>query len=288
MSSMEYSIVATELKKDYGEFNLNVSVKVPKGNIVGLIGENGAGKSTFLKLILGLIESNGGSFEILNEKKINENRMILENIGVVIDDNVIPENLNIIQVNRIMNDIYEQWDEEKFYRLTEELKLNKDKKIKEYSKGMKMKLSLMVALSHNPELLILDEPTTGLDPVVREQILDMFLDFVQDSSHSILFSSHIMDDLEKIADYIVFLKNGRVLLSEKKDNIIYEWGVLRCEEEKLKNIEEKYIIAYRASSYGYDVLVNDKETIKEMFEEVIIDDATLNETMLICSDNSRR
>lgn len=285
---MEYSIVATELKKDYGEFNLNVSVKVPKGNIVGLIGENGAGKSTFLKLILGLIESNGGSFEILNEKKINENRMILENIGVVIDDNVIPENLNIIQVNRIMNDIYEQWDEEKFYRLTEELKLNKDKKIKEYSKGMKMKLSLMVALSHNPELLILDEPTTGLDPVVREQILDMFLDFVQDSSHSILFSSHIMDDLEKIADYIVFLKNGRVLLSEKKDNIIYEWGVLRCEEEKLKNIEEKYIIAYRASSYGYDVLVNDKETIKEMFEEVIIDDATLNETMLICSDNSRR
>ena len=285
---MEYSIVATELKKDYGEFNLNVSVKVPKGNIVGLIGENGAGKSTFLKLILGLIESNGGSFEILNEKKINENRMILENIGVVIDDNVIPENLNIIQVNRIMNDIYEQWDEEKFYRLTEELKLNKDKKIKEYSKGMKMKLSLMVALSHNPELLILDEPTTGLDPVVREQILDMFLDFVQDSSHSILFSSHIMDDLEKIADYIVFLKNGRVLLSEKKDTIIYEWGVLRCEEEKLKNIEEKYIIAYRASSYGCDVLVNDKETIKEMFEEVIIDDATLNETMLICSDNSRR
>ena len=285
---MEYSIVATELKKDYGEFNLNVSVKVPKGNIVGLIGENGAGKSTFLKLILGLIESNGGSFEIVNEKKINENRMILENIGVVIDDNVIPENLNIIQVNRIMNDIYEQWDEEKFYRLTEELKLNKDKKIKEYSKGMKMKLSLMVALSHNPELLILDEPTTGLDPVVREQILDMFLDFVQDSSHSILFSSHIMDDLEKIADYIVFLKNGRVLLSEKKDNIIYEWGVLRCEEEKLKNIEEKYIIAYRASSYGYDVLVNDKETIKEIFEEVIIDDATLNETMLICSDNSRR
>ena len=285
---MEYSIVATELKKDYGEFNLNVSVKVPKGNIVGLIGENGAGKSTFLKLILGLIESNGGSFEILNEKKINENRMILENIGVVIDDNVIPENLNIIQVNRIMNDIYEQWDEEKFYRLTEELKLNKDKKIKEYSKGMKMKLSLMVALSHNPELLILDEPTTGLDPVVREQILDMFLDFVQDYSHSILFSSHIMDDLEKIADYIVFLKNGRVLLSEKKDNIIYEWGVLRCEEEKLKNIEEKYIIAYRASSYGYDVLVNDKETIKEIFEEVIIDDATLNETMLICSDNSRR
>lgn len=288
MSSMEYSIVATELKKDYGEFNLNVSVKVPKGNIVGLIGENGAGKSTFLKLILGLIESNGGSFEILNEKKINENRMILENIGVVIDDNVIPENLNIIQVNRIMNDIYEQWDEEKFYRLTEELKLNKGKKIKEYSKGMKMKLSLMVALSHNPELLILDEPTTGLDPVVREQILDMFLDFVQDSSHSILFSSHIMDDLEKIADYIVFLKNGRVLLSEKKDNIIYEWGVLRCEEDKLKNIEEKYIIAYRASSYGYDVLVNDKETIREMFEEVIIDDATLNETMLICSDNSRR
>lgn len=285
---MEYSIIATELKKSYGEFNLDVSVQVPKGNIVGLIGENGAGKSTFLKLILGLIESNSGSFEILNEKKINENRKILENIGVVIDDNVIPENLNIVQVNSIMNDIYEQWDEEKFYKLTKELKLRKDKKIKEFSKGMKMKLSLIVALSHNPELLILDEPTTGLDPVVREQILDMFLDFVQDSSHSILFSSHIMDDLEKIADYIVFLKNGRVLLSEKKDNIIYEWGVLRCEEDKLKNIDEKYIIAYRASSYGYDVLINDKEAIREIVDEVIVDDATLNETMLICSDNSRR
>ncbi len=151
-----------------------------------------------------------------------------------------------------------------------------------------MKLSLIVALSHNPELLILDEPTTGLDPVVREQILDMFLDFVQDSSHSILFSSHIMDDLEKIADYIVFLKNGKVLLSEKKDKIIYEWGVLRCEEERIKFIEEKYIIAYRISSYGYDVLINDKETVRELFEDLVIDDATLNETMLICSDNNER
>ena len=241
---MASSIKSRGLKKTYGEFDLNVSINVYEGNIVGLIGENGAGKSTFLKLILGLIEKDEGEVEILGEKNINDNRFILENIGVVIDDNVIPENLDIVKVNNIMCKIYRQWDTEKFYKLASEFNLDRGKKIKDYSKGMKMKLSLIVALSHNPQLLVLDEPTTGLDPVAREQILDMFLDFVQDSSHSILFSSHIMDDLEKIADYIIFIKDGKVLLSENKDKIIYEWGVIRDEEKILENIEKKYVIAY--------------------------------------------
>lgn len=183
--------------------------------------------------------------------------------------------------------IYRQWDTEKFYKLSSEFNLDRGKKIKDYSKGMKMKLSLIVALSHNPQLLVLDEPTTGLDPVAREQILDMFLDFVQDSSHSILFSSHIMDDLEKIADYIIFIKDGKVLLSENKDKIIYEWGVIRDEEKILENIEKKYVIAYKKSSYGYDILINDKEYFREKLNDVIVDDATLNETMLICSNYSR-
>ncbi len=165
--------------------------------------------------------------------------------------------------------------------------LNTNKKINEYSKGMKMKISLMVALSHNPKLLVLDEPTSGLDPVVREQILDLFLDFVQDSSHSILFSSHIMDDLEKIADYIVLIKDGMVLLSEKKDKIIYEWAVIRGDEKILGKIDKQYVIAYKESLYGYDILINDKEYLREIFRNDIIDDATLNETMIICSNNNR-
>ncbi|HGD6081889.1 TPA: ABC transporter ATP-binding protein [Streptococcus agalactiae] len=284
---MASSIKSRGLKKTYGEFDLNVSINVYEGNIVGLIGENGAGKSTFLKLILGLIEKDEGEVEILGEKNINDNRFILENIGVVIDDNVIPENLDIVKVNNIMCKIYRQWDTEKFYKLASEFNLDRGKKIKDYSKGMKMKLSLIVALSHNPQLLVLDEPTTGLDPVAREQILDMFLDFVQDSSHSILFSSHIMDDLEKIADYIIFIKDGKVLLSENKDKIIYEWGVIRDEEKILENIEKKYVIAYKKSSYGYDILINDKEYFREKLNDVIVDDATLNETMLICSNYSR-
>ena len=284
---MASSVKSKGLKKTYGEFDLNVSINVYEGNIVGLIGENGAGKSTFLKLILGLIEKDEGEVEILGEKNINDNRFILENIGVVIDDNVIPENLDIVKVNNIMCKIYRQWDTEKFYKLSSEFNLDRGKKIKDYSKGMKMKLSLIVALSHNPQLLVLDEPTTGLDPVAREQILDMFLDFVQDSSHSILFSSHIMDDLEKIADYIIFIKDGKVLLSENKDKIIYEWGVIRDEEKLLENIEKKYVIAYKKSSYGYDILINDKEYFREKLNDVIVDDATLNETMLICSNYSR-
>ncbi|HHR8880879.1 MAG: ABC transporter ATP-binding protein [Anaerococcus sp.] len=284
---MASSVKSKGLKKTYGEFDLNVSINVYEGNIVGLIGENGAGKSTFLKLILGLIEKDEGEVEILGEKNINDNRFILENIGVVIDDNVIPENLDIVKVNNIMCKIYRQWDTEKFYKLSSEFNLDRGKKIKDYSKGMKMKLSLIVALSHNPQLLVLDEPTTGLDPVAREQILDMFLDFVQDSSHSILFSSHIMDDLEKIADYIIFIKDGKVLLSENKDKIIYEWGVIRDEEKILENIEKKYVIAYKKSSYGYDILINDKEYFREKLNDVIVDDATLNETMLICSNYSR-
>ena len=284
---MASSVKSKGLKKTYGEFDLNVSINVYEGNIVGLIGENGAGKSTFLKLILGLIEKDEGEVEILGEKNINDNRFILENIGVVIDDNVIPENLDIVKVNNIMCKIYRQWDTEKFYKLASEFNLDRGKKIKDYSKGMKMKLSLIVALSHNPQLLVLDEPTTGLDPVAREQILDMFLDFVQDSSQSILFSSHIMDDLEKIADYIIFIRDGRVLLSENKDKIIYEWGVIRDEEKILENIEKKYVIAYKKSSYGYDILINDKEYFREKLNDVIVDDATLNETMLICSNYSR-
>lgn len=284
---MASSVKSKGLKKTYGEFDLNVSINVYEGNIVGLIGENGAGKSTFLKLILGLIEKDEGEVEILGEKNINDNRFILENIGVVIDDNVIPENLDIVKVNNIMCKIYRQWDTKKFYKLASEFNLDRGKKIKDYSKGMKMKLSLIVALSHNPQLLVLDEPTTGLDPVAREQILDMFLDFVQDSSHSILFSSHIMDDLEKIADYIIFIKDGKVLLSENKDKIIYEWGVIRDEEKILENIEKKYVIAYKKSSYGYDILINDKEYFREKLNDVIVDDATLNETMLICSNYSR-
>ena len=161
-----------------------------RGNIVGLIGENGAGKSTLLKLILGLIKREKGKIIVLGSENINLNRNLLEDVGVILDENVIPENLNINQINNVMKSIYKKWDTKKYFDLIKRFKLPLDKKIKKFSKGMKMKLSLIVSIAHNPRLLILDEPTTGLDPVAREQILDMFLEFVQDSKNSILFSSH--------------------------------------------------------------------------------------------------
>ena len=281
----KYSVLVQNAIKHYDNFELSVSINIPRGNIVGLIGENGAGKSTLLKLILGLIKREKGKIIVLGSENINLNRNLLEDVGVILDENVIPENLNINQINNVMKSIYKKWDTKKYFDLIKRFKLPLDKKIKKFSKGMKMKLSLIVSIAHNPRLLILDEPTTGLDPVAREQILDMFLEFVQDSKNSILFSSHIMADLEKVADYIIFIKNGQVLIDGKKDLLIYEWGVIKCDEINLCKIPKNSVIAVRKNDCYYDVLINNKEKARGKYEKLIIDDAFLEEIMLICINN---
>lgn len=277
-----YALKLTNITKKYDDFILdNVSFNVPKGNIVGLIGENGAGKSTTLNSILDIIERDSGDVFILDSEKNKISNDIREKIGVVFDGNNFPEDLTPQKLNNVLKAIYSNWEEKKFYELLEKFSLPKNKKIKKFSKGMKMKLSISVALSHKAELLILDEATSGLDPVVRDDILDILLDFVQEENNSILMSSHITSDLEKIADYIVFIHKGKVIFEETKDNLIYNYGMLKCKLKEFDDIEKKDIIRYRKMDYGYEILIKNKKELEKKYPNVIMDNIKIEDIMLM-------
>lgn len=218
---MENALRVSHVSKDYPGFSLkDISFELPKGSVMGLIGQNGAGKTTTLKSILGLVSSEG-EIEILGSVSGKETLAKKEEIGVVFDEMNFYETLTPEKTGKIFNKIYKNWDRKQYQEYLKKFQLPEKKEIKTFSKGMQVKLSLAVALSHHAKLLILDEATSGLDPVMRDEILDIFLDFVQDEEHSILVSSHITSDLEKIADYITFIDNGRVLMSKPKDELIY-------------------------------------------------------------------
>lgn len=272
----------TNITKKYDDFILdNVSFNVPKGNIVGLIGENGAGKSTTLNSILDIIERDSGDVFILDSEKNKISNATREKIGVVFDGNNFPEDLTPQKLNNVLKAIYSNWEEKKFYELLENFSLPKNKKIKKFSKGMKMKLSISVALSHKAELLILDEATSGLDPVVRDDILDILLDFVQEENNSILMSSHITSDLEKIADYIVFIHKGKVIFEETKDNLIYNYGMMKCKLKEFNDIEKKDIIRYRKMDYGYEILIKNKKELEKKYPNIIMDNIKIEDIMLM-------
>lgn len=276
------ALVVNGLTKKYKDFVLdNISFSVPYGAIVGLIGENGAGKSTTINAILGLISKNAGNIEILGRNDTEIDESIRNQIGVVFDGNNYPDVLSAKKLNNVFKKIYTTWDESKFFSLLKKMSLPADKKIKEFSKGMKMKLSIAVAFSHNSKLLILDEATSGLDPVIRDDILDMFLDFVQDENNSILVSSHITSDLEKVADYIVFIHNGKVVFSKPKDELRYKYGIIKCGAAQFDAIEKKDIIAYRKQDYEWEVLVADKDKAQRKYSKAVIDPATIDEIMLL-------
>lgn len=276
------ALVVNGLTKKYKDFVLdNISFSVPYGAIVGLIGENGAGKSTTINAILGLISKNAGNIEILGRNDTEIDESIRNQIGVVFDGNNYPDVLSAKKLNNVFKKIYTTWDESKFFLLLKKMSLPADKKIKEFSKGMKMKLSIAVAFSHNSKLLILDEATSGLDPVIRDDILDMFLDFVQDENNSILVSSHITSDLEKVADYIVFIHNGKVVFSKPKDELRYKYGIIKCGAAQFDAIQKKDIIAYRKQDYEWEVLVADKDKAQRKYSKAVIDPATIDEIMLL-------
>ncbi|WP_317366511.1 ABC transporter ATP-binding protein [uncultured Tyzzerella sp.] len=277
---MDNVLEVKNLTKKYKDVGIeNISFNVPKGSIVGLIGRNGAGKTTTIKTILDIAKKDSGEVVILGDSDINEK--IKNNIGVVFDGDTFPETLTVKNLNNILKNIYKNWNEELYFKYVEKLELPVDKKFKQFSKGMKMKLSIIVSLSYDAKLLILDEPTSGLDPVVREEILDIFLDFIQDENKGILVSSHITSDLEKVADYIVFIDKGNVIFFESKDKIIYEYGILKCSQEDLKKIDNKYILKKIKKNYGYDAVLNDREHIKQQYPSLIIDTCTIDELMVI-------
>lgn len=276
------ALVVDGLTKRYHDFVLDgVSFNVPHGTIVGLIGENGAGKSTTIKAILGLIQKDAGTVTIFDKEDQNIDFITRNQIGVVFDGNNFPDSLTPKKLNRLLRIIYPLWDETKYFTSLKRLSIPINKKVKTFSKGMKMKLAIAVAFSHHSKLLILDEATSGLDPVIRDDILDMFLDFVQDENNSILVSSHITSDLEKIADYIVFIHNGKVVFHKPKDELKYKYGIIKCGTAQFDAIDKNEIIAYRKQDYEWEILVADRAAAQKKYPKAIVDAATIDEIMLI-------
>lgn len=253
---MTNALEIRNLTKHYGDFSLeNLNLTLPSGCIMGLIGENGAGKSTTIKLILDMISRDDGEIIILGRDNRENLRLTKEDIGVVPDEIGLSEILTAKQVGKIMKHTFKNWDDDVYSGYLKKLSIPDNKKFKELSRGMKMKLGIAVAMSHHPKLLILDEATSGLDPVVRDEVVDMFYEFTRDENHSVLISSHIVSDLEKLCDYIAFLHKGRLLLCEEKDVLRDEYCFVRGSGEEINRVPESAIIGRKITPYGVEAIV---------------------------------
>jgi ABC-type multidrug transport system, ATPase component len=272
------------LKKKYekSDFRLDdISFSLPSGAIMGLVGENGSGKTTTIGCILNTIIKDSGTVRIFEKEMKDESTEIREDIGVVFDANNFSDDLTAAKLSSVMKQVYENWDNDLFNEYLRKFNLSAKQKIKAYSRGMTMKLGIAVALSHHPKFLILDEATSGLDPIARDEILDVFLDFVQDETHSILLSSHITTDLEKIADYITFIHEGRLILTAKKDDLIYNYGVIRCKSSQFEKIDKDDMVAYKRREHQIDVLVSDKRAVEKKYNGFVIDNVSIENIMLL-------
>lgn len=249
------AIEIKDLCKTYPGFSLDhVNLTLPCGCIMGLVGENGAGKSTTIRLILDMIARDSGTITLLGKDNRENIRLLKEDIGVVLDEVGIPACLSPKQVGKIMANTFRNWEQAVYDSLLEKLAVPPEKPFKDFSKGMKMKLGIAIALSHRPKLLILDEATSGLDPVVRDEVLDLFSEFTREESHAVLISSHIVSDLEKICDYIAFLHKGRLLLCEEKDALKEKYGILRCSREELSALPPEAVIGRKETAYGVEAI----------------------------------
>ncbi|OUN38527.1 ABC transporter [Faecalibacterium sp. An77] len=278
---MDAILEVKDLTKQYDGFTLDhVSFTVPGGCIMGLIGENGAGKSTTIKAILDLIHKDEGKVTFWG-KDLAQAPEMKEDIGVVFDGISFYETLTPARVGRILSEAYKNWDDNLYKEYLQRFSLPADKEIKGLSKGMKAKLSIAAALGHRPKFLILDEATSGLDPVMRDDMLDVFLEFVQDEEHSILMSSHITTDLEKVADYITFIHQGQMMFCKSKDELRYRYGVVRCGAAVFGQMDSADVLAWRKEAYQWDVLVPDKEKARRLYKNAVVDDATIDDILLL-------
>ena len=280
---MKNVIEIKNLKKNYKDtFELGpIDLTIPSGLIIGLIGENGAGKTTLLKSILNIIKINQGSIKIFNKDFQKEENLIKEDIGVVLDNTFFPELLSPNDINIIMKNIYKNFDSDLFFKYLKDFNLDRKTIIKKMSKGMRKKLEIITALSHHPKLLILDEPTSGLDPIVRDEILELFQNFIKDEEHSIILSSHITSDLEHIADKIIFIDKGMILLNENCQEIIDNYAILKCSLEDFDKIDKQDILSYRKNKYNCEILINNRFNLKKKYKDFIIDKLTLEELMVL-------
>lgn len=267
------------LRKSYGDFCLkDINLTLPGGAILGLIGENGAGKTTTLKCILDLVRRDGGEITLLGRE--NRDCAAREEVGVVLDECFFHDALRPKDVAAVLAPAYRSWDGGLFREYLGKFQLPENKRLKEFSRGMKMKLSLAAALAHRPRLLILDEATAGLDPVVRDEILDEFLAFISDEDHAVLLSSHITGDLEKVADYIAYLHSGELVLSGPRDEILDRYGRVGCTAAQLKELDPALVLRVRLNPYGCEALVTDRELVRRKHPGLTVDPASLEDIML--------
>jgi len=279
---MEPILEVKGLYKEFRDFTLkNIDMELGRGYIMGFIGPNGAGKSTTIKLIMNLLKKDGGQIKIFGKDHVEHEQEIKNRIGFVFDENHFYEELTVSEMKWVVSRLYNKWDENAFKNYLRKFQLPENKKIKELSKGMKMKFSLAVALSHNAEFLIMDEPTSGLDPLIRSELLDILSEEIQDENKAVLFSTHITSDLDKIADYITLIDNGEIVFSTMKDDLLNNYGLVKGDKKVLSPEFRKMFIGLKANAFGFEGLVRDRKAVKRLFpENIIVEKPTLEEIML--------
>lgn len=289
MNDYENAVEIKGVTKKYDGFTLkNISFDVPKGSIMGFIGQNGAGKTTTIRSMLNIVPVDEGEIRLLGLDHLKNEREIKERTAVVFDELPFHDIFNARQMAKIFSGLYREWNNETYFNYLERFQLPQKKKTGQFSKGMKMKLQIACALSHNAELLIMDEATTGLDPVVRSEILDIFLEYLQNEEHSILMSSHITSDLEKIADSVTFIDRGQILLSGYKDDVLENHGIIKCSKNDYKEIDSADIVSARLNDFGAEVMINNKRMISNKYSGLVIDPATLEEIMVYYVNKSKK
>lgn len=281
MSEYENAIEISGVTKRYEGFVLDhVSFDVPKGSIMGFIGQNGAGKTTTIRSLLNITNIDEGEIKLLGLDHVKDEFEIKKRLAVVFDELPFQDVFNALDMARIFEGLYPEWDNAVYSAYLERFKLPSKKKLGQYSKGMKMKLQIACALSHNAELLVMDEATTGLDPVVRDEILHIFMEYLQNGERSILMSSHITADLEKIADSVTFIDKGKILLTGYKDVILETHGILKCGKDEIANIDRADIVSVRENEFGAEVMLSDRENVRHKYGGAVIDPAGLDDIML--------
>ena len=277
----ENAIEIRDLTVKYDGFTLDhINFDVAKGSIMGFIGQNGAGKTTTIKSLLNIIKRDEGSIKMLGLDNIKDEYAIKEQLSAVFDELPFDDQLNAKDLNFILRDVYREWDSNLYKGYLDRFGLPMKKKFGDFSKGMKMKLQIAAALSHNAKLIVMDEATTGLDPVVRNECLDIFFEYLQDENHSILMSSHITSDLEKVADSVTFINKGKILLTGYKDDVLDTHGVIKCKKADYKEIEPADIVSARITDYGAEIMVSDKAMCRNKYSGLALDNTTLEEIML--------
>lgn len=279
---MEYSLEVKNLSKSFGDFALDgVSFSLPQGYIMGFIGPNGAGKSTTIRILLGLLKRDGGDVKILGQDPMLQNEEIKQRIGVVFDENYLYETLTLLDMKRVIAPFYKRWDEARFREYIDRFSLPLHKKIKDLSKGMKMKFALSLALSHHADLLILDEPTSGLDPIVRSEFLEILQELMENEGKSVFFSTHITSDLERIADYITLIDGGKIRFSMTKDEMMERYSLVKGGRELLTDSMKEKLIGFKEHAFGFEGLTERKgEMMKEYKEGLVFEKPTLDEIMI--------